>query len=69
MLLGGSALPLGIASEASAKGMVVHAGYGMSETCPLLCLTYLRDEDLALSVRGATADRASRPARRCRWST
>ncbi|CAI8853125.1 MULTISPECIES: fatty acid--CoA ligase [Pseudomonas] len=46
MLLGGSALPLGIASEASAKGIVVHAGYGMSETCPLLCLTYLRDEDL-----------------------
>lgn len=48
MLLGGSALTLGIASEASAKGMLVHAGYGMSETCPLLCLTYLRDEDLAL---------------------
>ena len=49
MLLGGSALTLGIASEASGKGMVVHAGYGMSETCPLLCVTYLRDEDLALS--------------------
>ncbi|NWL21903.1 fatty acid--CoA ligase [Pseudomonas umsongensis] len=48
MLLGGSALPLGLASEASAKGMVVHAGYGMSETCPLLCLTYLRDEDRKL---------------------
>ncbi|MGE8152789.1 fatty acid--CoA ligase [Pseudomonas vancouverensis] len=50
MLLGGSALTLGIASEASAKGMVVHAGYGMSETCPLLCLTYLRDADLELST-------------------
>jgi len=48
MLLGGSALTLGVASEAHAKGMVVHAGYGMSETCPLLCLTYLRDEDLQL---------------------
>jgi fatty-acyl-CoA synthase len=51
MLLGGSALPLGIASEASAKGIVVHAGYGMSETCPLLCLTYLRDEDLKLPMQ------------------
>ena len=50
MLLGGSALPLGIASEASAKGMLVHAGYGMSETCPLLCLTHLRDADRALSM-------------------
>ncbi|MGY2260352.1 fatty acid--CoA ligase [Pseudomonas sp. SDO55104_S430] len=46
ILIGGSALPLGIASEASGRGMVMHAGYGMSETCPLLCLTYLRDEDL-----------------------
>ncbi|MBV7480390.1 fatty acid--CoA ligase [Pseudomonas sp. PDM31] len=52
MLLGGSALTLGIASDASAKGMVVHAGYGMSETCPLLCLTYLRDEDLKLPMQG-----------------
>ncbi|MGE8182848.1 AMP-binding protein, partial [Pseudomonas mandelii] len=49
MLLGGSALTLGIASEANAKGMQVHSGYGMSETCPLLCLTYLRDEDLEQS--------------------
>ena len=51
MLLGGSAFPLGLASEASAKGMLVHAGYGMSETCPLLCLTYLRDEDRKLSAQ------------------
>jgi fatty-acyl-CoA synthase len=50
MLLGGSALTLGIATEANAKGMVVHAGYGMSETCPLLCLTYLRDADRQLSA-------------------
>jgi fatty-acyl-CoA synthase len=46
MLLGGSALTLGLASEASAKGIRVHSGYGMSETCPLLCLTYLREDDL-----------------------
>ena len=52
MLLGGSALTLGIASEAAAKGMLVHAGYGMSETCPLLCLTYLRDEDLKHPIPG-----------------
>ncbi|MCX2896996.1 fatty acid--CoA ligase [Pseudomonas mandelii] len=52
MLLGGSALTLGIASEAAGKGMLVHAGYGMSETCPLLCLTYLRDEDLKHPIPG-----------------
>jgi fatty-acyl-CoA synthase len=57
MLLGGSALTLGIASEASAKGIRVHSGYGMSETCPLLCTTYLRDEELELSTQTQLAIR------------
>lgn len=57
MLLGGSALTLGIASEASAKGMVVHSGYGMSETCPLLCLTYLRDDVLQQPMQEQLATR------------
>ncbi|MNF41493.1 Long-chain-fatty-acid--CoA ligase [compost metagenome] len=46
MLLGGSALTLGIAGQAAEKGIHVHCGYGMSETCPLLCTTHLRAEDL-----------------------
>jgi fatty-acyl-CoA synthase len=46
MLLGGSALTLGVAAQAAGRGMLVHSGYGMSETCPLLCTTYLRTEDL-----------------------
>jgi fatty-acyl-CoA synthase len=50
MLLGGSALTLGLARQASERGMRVHCGYGMSETCPLLTLTHLRNEDLALSM-------------------
>ena len=50
MLLGGSALTLGLASQATGMGMRVHCGYGMSETCPLLCLTHLRAEDLALPM-------------------
>ncbi|VVM97903.1 fatty acid--CoA ligase [Pseudomonas fluorescens] len=51
MLLGGSALTLGIASQASARGMRVHSGYGMSETCPMLCLSYLRGAELELSTQ------------------
>ncbi|VXC12605.1 Long-chain-fatty-acid--CoA ligase [Pseudomonas sp. 8AS] len=47
ILIGGSALALGIASQAANRGMLVHAGYGMSETCPLLCTTYLRAAELA----------------------
>jgi len=46
LLLGGSALTLGVAGQAAARGMLVHSGYGMSETCPLLCVTYLRTEEL-----------------------
>jgi len=46
MLLGGSALTLGVAGQAAAKGIRVHSGYGMSETCPLLCTTYLRADEL-----------------------
>jgi len=57
MLLGGSALTHGIASEASAKGMVVHAGYGMSETCPILCLSYLRDDVLKQPMQDQLATR------------
>jgi fatty-acyl-CoA synthase len=63
MLLGGSALTLGLASEASAKGIRVHSGYGMSETCPLLCLTYLRDDDLkkTMPVQLATRIKTGTP--------
>lgn len=50
MLLGGSALPLGLASQASQKGIRVHAGYGMSETCPLLCVVHLTEAELALPM-------------------
>ena len=36
VLIGGSALPEGLARSARARGIDVHAAYGMSETCPLL---------------------------------
>ncbi|UZM15467.1 fatty acid--CoA ligase [Pseudomonas kielensis] len=57
MLLGGSALTLGIASEASARGIQVHSGYGMSETCPVLCTTYLRADDLQQPMQDQLATR------------
>lgn len=51
MLLGGSALTQGLAARASTRGIRVHCGYGMSESCPLLCLTSLSAEDLALPMQ------------------
>lgn len=50
MLLGGSALTQGLARRASERGIRVHAGYGMSESCPLLAVTCLSSDDLALPM-------------------
>jgi fatty-acyl-CoA synthase len=41
VVIGGSALPLPLARAAIARGIDVIAGYGMSETCPLLTLAHL----------------------------
>ena len=59
MCIGGSALPAGLAREAMARGIDIYAGYGMSETGPVLTISRL------------SAPPGSRPAeeeleRRCR---
>ena len=36
VIIGGSALPEGLARAAMARGIDVHAAYGMSETCPIM---------------------------------
>ena len=41
MIIGGSALPRGLAQAALARGIDVFTGYGMSETCPILTLAQL----------------------------
>lgn len=45
MLIGGSALPHGLAEAAMARGINVYAGYGMSETCPVLTISALNSTD------------------------
>jgi fatty-acyl-CoA synthase len=42
VVIGGSALPLALARDAVERGIDVIAGYGMSETCPVLTLAHLR---------------------------
>jgi len=46
-VVGGSKLPAGIANLALAMGMDIFAGYGMSETGPVLTLSQLENEQLA----------------------
>lgn len=42
LLVGGSALPEGLAQEALDRGIQLLGGYGMSETCPILALAHLQ---------------------------
>jgi fatty-acyl-CoA synthase len=46
MLIGGSELPKRLARQALALGVDVYAGYGMSESAPLLCLAQVKSADL-----------------------
>jgi len=63
VIIGGSALPLALARAAMERGVDVIAGYGMSETCPLLTLAHLkphmlvwnREEQLAVRCRAGRA--------------
>jgi fatty-acyl-CoA synthase len=45
-IIGGSALTSALARAALARGMDIFTGYGMSETCPVLALAQLSEEDL-----------------------
>ena len=57
VIIGGSALPRALAKQALERGIDVFAGYGMSETCPLLAVARLKpamqewDLDRQLEVR------------------
>lgn len=42
VVIGGARLPKGLALEATKLGIKVYAGYGLSETCPVLTLAHLK---------------------------
>jgi fatty-acyl-CoA synthase len=56
VIIGGARLPKGLAQEANELGIKVYSGYGLSETAPVLTLSYLKpymeswDEDQKLDV-------------------
>lgn len=57
VIIGGSALPKGLAAQAESLGIELYSAYGMSETCPLLTITHLNrrmrqgDSDSQMSWR------------------
>jgi fatty-acyl-CoA synthase len=46
MVIGGSALPKALAKQALAAGVDIFAGYGMSETGPIICVAQVKSKDL-----------------------
>ena len=68
VVIGGSALSKGLAIAALERGIDVFAGYGMSETCPVLTLAHLPPDWQSQDV-DENAICAARPAARSRWSS
>jgi fatty-acyl-CoA synthase len=77
VIIGGSALPKGLAQAALDHGIDLFTGYGMSETCPILTLAQIKtplagDPARELELRtapacpspGGPAHRGREPARR-----
>jgi fatty-acyl-CoA synthase len=52
IVIGGSALPKSLAKAALERGIDIFAGYGMSETCPLLTVAHVKSH-----VRNDNADK------------
>lgn len=50
VVIGGAALPSGLAKKALDLGIDVITGYGLSETCPVLTLTYLNEKSRKLPI-------------------
>ena len=48
VVIGGAAMPKAVCGAAMDRGIDVFAGYGMSETCPILSLSLLSDAELQL---------------------
>lgn len=50
MVIGGAAFPKALCKAALARGIDIYAGYGMSETCPILSLSHIDTEMLDWDV-------------------
>ncbi len=46
VLIGGAALPQSMCRRAMAQGIDIYSGYGMSETCPVLTVAHVTEENL-----------------------
>ncbi|MDH5353096.1 MAG: fatty acid--CoA ligase [Gammaproteobacteria bacterium] len=59
LIIGGSAFPRGLAKAAAARGISAFTGYGMSETCPVVCTVDMSE------IEGVSTDEAE-TSKRCK---
>ena len=59
MVIGGSALPRALARQALDAGIDIYAGYGMSETGPVICVAQVKTKDLEGDPEEVVSIRAS----------
>jgi fatty-acyl-CoA synthase len=57
LIIGGAAMSRNLAIDALTRGIDVFAGYGMSETCPILTISQLTPDMLELSIEEQAAIR------------
>jgi len=50
IIIGGASLPRAMALTAMERGIDIYCGYGMSETCPILTIQHLTEEEHALPL-------------------
>jgi fatty-acyl-CoA synthase len=55
VIIGGAALPKALCLAALQRGIDIYAGYGLSETCPVLSISQLSAEETALPLEEQTA--------------
>lgn len=69
VIIGGSALPKPLAKAALARGIDIYAGYGMSETCPLISVALLPPEleNADLDTQADYRSRTGRPVPMVQW--
>ena len=48
VIIGGASLPRAMAIQAFERGIDIYCGYGMSETCPILTIQHLSEEEYSL---------------------
>jgi fatty-acyl-CoA synthase len=63
VIIGGSALPQAVVIAALKRGIDIHCGYGMSETCPVISIQQLTEKEHTLDFekRAPLIVRAGRP--------